>query len=228
MRALDIKPSRLTAVVTAMHEFVGELPARDKVGLVTFSDKVDVLSPPTTDHAAVSQRLDVLSPQGGTALGDAVESATKLVVSTLAADGVHRVPGQYLPGAIVLESDGAQNRGNASPFQAAQLAKETGVRIYGVALGNPHGFLVQGSGYFALKIPVPPDPDAVGLLVNRSGGKAYAARNAVQLEAVYRHLGLTIGTKPQLADITSWFEVVGALLLGLSVAVARIRDGLMP
>jgi Ca-activated chloride channel family protein len=228
MQAQDVKPNRLTAVVTAMHEFLNVVPPADKIGLVTFSDKVDVLSPPTTDHAAVSNDLDVLAPQGGTALGNGVDAAVKLIVSSLATDGIHHKPGQYLPAAIVLESDGAQTRGQISPFQAAQLAKATGVRIYGVALGNRHAFLAQGSGYFELKIPVPPDPGTVGILVRTSGGVAYAARNANKLENVYRQLGLTIGTRPQRTDITSWFLFGAAILLVLAVLASRLRGSPLP
>jgi Ca-activated chloride channel family protein len=228
MQAQDVKPNRLTAVVTAMHEFLNVVPPEDKVGLVTFSDKVDVLSPPTTDHAAVSNDLDVLAPQGGTALGNGVDAAVKLIVSSLAADGIHHEPGQYLPAAIVLESDGAQTRGVVSPFRAAQLAKATGVRIYGVALGRRNAFLAQGSGYFELKIPVPPDPGTVGILVRTSGGVAYAARNATRLENVYRQLGLTIGTRPQRTDITSWFLFGAAILLVLAVLASRLRGSPLP
>ena len=42
-----------------MHEFVSELPANDKVGLVTFSDSVTVVEAPTTNHAAVQNGLNV-------------------------------------------------------------------------------------------------------------------------------------------------------------------------
>ncbi len=228
MQAQDVKPNRLTAVVTAMHEFLNVIPAADKVGLVTFSDKVEVIAAPTTDHPAVSTDLDVLAPQGGTALGNGVAAAVNLIVSSLAADGIHRRPGEFLPGAIVLESDGAQTRGRISPFQAAQLARATGVRIYGVALGNRHAFITQGSGYFELKIPVPPDPGTVGILVRTSGGVAYAARNATKLENVYRQIGLTIGTRPQRTDITSWFELAAAILLVLAVIAARLRGAPLP
>ena len=46
-------------------------------GLITFSDKVDVLHAPTTDHNAIDSGLDVLSPQGGTALGLGVEASVE-------------------------------------------------------------------------------------------------------------------------------------------------------
>lgn len=228
MRALDISPSRLQAAVTAMHQFVRLLPADDKVGLVSFSDKPAVLAAPTADHRAVANRLDVLAPQGGTALGDGVEAAVHLLVSSLAAQGVHHVPGRDLPAAIVLESDGDQNRGTASPFQAAQLARAAGIRIYGIALGTPGGLIRQGAGFFALKIPVPPDPDVVSVLTRATGGRAYTATTAAQLDGVYRHLGTTVGSEPRLTEITSWFEGVAAVLLVAALALARLRGPALP
>jgi Ca-activated chloride channel family protein len=228
MRALDIAPSRLEAAVTAMHGFINTLPASDKVGLVSFSDKVNVLATPTADHTAVASRLDILAPQGGTALGDGVSAAVKLIVSSLDAAGIRRTPGHRLPAAIVLESDGDQNRGDVSPFKAAQLAQAAGVPIYGVALGTRTGVIHQGQGFFALKIPVPPDPDVVTLLTRQSGGKAYTATTAEQLNTVYRRLGATVGTTPQLSEITSWFEGAAAVLLVAGLALARWRGPALP
>jgi Ca-activated chloride channel homolog len=228
MRALDILPSRLQAAVNAMHAFVGELPASDKVGLVSFSDKVNVLAAPTTDHAAVASRLDVLTPQGGTALGDGVEGAVRLLVSSLAAQGVRHTPGHDLPAAIVLESDGKQNRGTASPFAAAQLARTAGIPIFGVALGTPGGVIHEGQGFFAIKIPVPPDLDVVSLLTRDSGGHAYTATTADQVNTIYRRLGTSLGTTPQLTEITSWFEAAAGVFLVAGVALARLRGPTLP
>jgi Ca-activated chloride channel homolog len=228
MRAVDVHPSRLQAAINAMHDFVRVLPSQDRVGLVTFSDKVEVLSPPTTDHAAVSTRLDVLSPQGGTALGEGVESTVRLLVSTLAAQGVRKAPGQYLPAAIVLESDGAQDRGNVSPNAAAQLAASAGVRIYGVALGKQGGFIPVGQGFYELKIPVPPSPATVGLLARTSGGQAYSATNEQSLDTIYKHLGTSIGNHSQPTQITSWFEVAAALLFAGGLIAARYGGGALP
>jgi Ca-activated chloride channel family protein len=228
MRATDIVPSRLDAAVVSMRTFLGELPAQDKVALVTFSDNVQVLDPPTTNRTAINSSLDVLSPQGGTALGDAVEAAVKLAVATLSAEGVHRQPGKFLPAAIVLESDGAQNRGKVSPFQAGNLAHAAGVRVYGIALGRNDAEITIGSGYYMLHIPVPPDPGAVGVLARDSGGQAYDAADSGTLDQIYRHLGKTIGTTPVLSEVTSWFELGAAILLVAGVAAARLRGAPLP
>jgi Ca-activated chloride channel family protein len=228
MQAHDIKPDRLTAATDAMHSFVSQLPAADKVGLITFSDKVQVLQTPTADHAAVDSLLNVLRPQGGTALGTGVEAAVKVVVSSLAADGVLQTPGKDLPAAIVLESDGAQNRGLISPAAAGRMAGAAGIPIYGVALGKRVGFITQGSGYFAYRIPVPPDPGAVGLLARESGGKAFAAINGPGLQHIYRELGSSIGKRPETTEISSWFEIAAAVLLVSGIGVARARGAALP
>ena len=69
-----------------------------------------------------------------------------MLTTSLHADGYVRKPGQPVPGAIVLLSDGAQNRGILQPAQAAHLAKAAGVRIYPVSLGTPNGTVTFGFG----------------------------------------------------------------------------------
>jgi Ca-activated chloride channel homolog len=228
MQATDIYPSRLHGAVAAMHTFVDELPSNDKVGLVTFSDKVQVLGQPTTDHQSIHTALDVLSAKGGTALGDGVGTAVKVIVDTLAEQGVHRQGNQYLPAAIVLESDGAQNRGHLTSFAAAQLARETGVRIYAVALGSRSAYIKEGQGLFAIKVHVPPDRGVVGLLARESGGQAFDATNSRTLNSIYKHLGTTLGRRYQPKEITSWFELAAALFLVAAVWTARARGAALP
>jgi Ca-activated chloride channel homolog len=228
MAATDIHPERIYAAIIAMRAFVDGLPPNDKVGLVSFSDKVQVLHAPTLDHAAVDGALNVLAPEGGTALGDGVETAVSVLVETLAAEGTRHAPGDFLPAAIVLESDGAQNRGGVSPFAAGQLARKAGVRIYGVALGTRHGFVTQGIGLLSRSIPVPPSPGTVALLARETGGQAFDATSTTTLDAIYRDLGSELVHQPQLTAITPWFDLAAAVLLVSGVAAARVQGGLLP
>jgi Ca-activated chloride channel homolog len=229
MAAVDIHPTRMAAAVAAMHQLVFELPKADKVGLVAFSDKVNVLDQPTTDHDAVDSGLAVLTPQGGTALGTAVVTSVKVILSSLAAEGVHHTPGSYLPAAIVLESDGKGNRGQISTYNAAEFAKQAGVRVYGVALGTKKGTIsAGGGGLLAPTFPVPPDPGTVALLARESGGQAYDATTADQLNQVYRRLGTTVQSRRRPVEITSWFEGAAAVLFAGAVATARLRGAALP
>ncbi len=227
MDAADVVPSRLGAAVAAMHDFLNASPRDNKIGLVTFSDKVSVINAPTTDRAAVGSSLDVLNPETQTALGDGVAGAVTLAVQTLAEAGVHPVPGKLLPAAIVLESDGAQNRGKLTPAAGAALAKAAGVRIYGVSLGTPYGQVTEGAGILR-SIPVPPDPGTVRLLARVSGGQAYNATTASSLDSIYKNLGSSVGDHDVNRNITTWFELAAAVLLVLGVAAERAWRASLP
>lgn len=228
MEATDVRPARIFAAVKAMHDFVDRLPEGDRVGLITFSDKVDVITKPTTDRLAVHSGLDVLTPEGGTALGDGVETAVRVILASLASQGIHRTPGRQLPAAILLESDGAQDRGTIAPFAAAKLAKQAGIRIYGVALGTNHGYVTQGTGLLSRSVHVVPSPATVALLAQETDGAFYTARNADQVDGIYRELGSSVGRQSKQREITSWLEVAAAAVLVAGVGLARARGAALP
>jgi len=229
MRANDVEPTRLDAAVSAMRTFLDKLPPKFKVGLVAFSSEPEVLAAPTRDRQLIRDTLGYLTPEAGTALGDGIQMAVRLAVTSLAKDGVQRQPGQqYLPAAIVLESDGAQNRGVLQPAQAAQVAKAAGIRVYGVALGTQNGVVSTGFGLYLNSIPVPPDPATVRQIAVTTGGKAYTARTANKLVDIYKSLGSSIGHKTELREVTSWFAVAAAVLLLGAVGTGRLVEGRLP
>jgi len=228
MRATDVKPSRLDAAVEAMQAFVHKLPKNVKVGLVAFSSTAEVLTKPTTDRQAIMDGLSYLSPEAGTALGDGLMVGSRLIVSSLSAVGVHHQAGKFLPAAVVLESDGAQNRGSATPQQAAAYAKKHGIRIYGVALGTPNGKVVFGFGLYANSIPVPPDPATVRYVSRATGGQSFTAENADKVITVYKTLGSSIGRRTELREITSWFAIAAAVCLIGAVAASRLWSSPLP
>ncbi len=228
MAATDIVPARIFAATNAMKELTAALPARDKIGLVTVADKVQINVPPTTDHSQILSALKVLTPEGGTALGEGVEAALNVVISALAASGVHHIPGEFLPAAIVMLSDGSQDRGSVTVSAAAELAKEAGIRIYGIALGTRHGVITQGHGLVMQEFPVPPDPGSVALLARTSGGQSFNATTANGLNSIYRDLGSSIGHHKVATDIASWFDLAAVLFLIAGVAAARVYGPTLP
>ena len=228
MKANDIRPARIFAAINAMRDFVAGVPPNDKVGLVAFSDEAQVIRAPTTDRVAVDSGLNVLSPEGGTALGEGVATAVRVLVESLGADGPRHVPGTTVPAAIVLESDGAQNRGGITPFAAGRLAAQAGIPIYGVALGTRHGYVTTGTGLLSRSIAVPPAPGTVALLARLSGGKAFDATSDTSLNSIYRGLSSRVAHHPRLTDISPWVDLAAAVLLVCGIAAARIQGGLLP
>jgi len=228
MRANDVEPTRLDAAVNAMRTFLDKLPPRFKVGLVAFSSEPEVLAPPTRDRQLVREALGYLMPEAGTAIGDGLQVATRLVQSSLADAGIQRTPGKALPAAIVLMSDGAQNRGVLQPAQAARNAKAAGIKVYTVALGTPNGVVSFGFGLYINSIPVPPDPATMRLIASTTGGTTYTARSASRLVNIYKTLGSSIGRKTELREVTSWFAAAAAVFLLGALGTGRLVEGRLP
>jgi Ca-activated chloride channel homolog len=169
MMATDVSPTRLAAAQQAANEFVDQLPAGIKVGLVAFSTAPRIVVEPTIDRAALHAGIANLQARGGTALGDAIEtsleaagldpsgtsgqaSPTPSPDPSASADPSARTsaspspsssgnPGSTSPPVIanVLLSDGANSTGELDPLPAAEMAAALGVPVYTIALGTSDG-----------------------------------------------------------------------------------------
>ena len=67
MTATDVAPDRMTAAREAAASFAKGLPDGFKVGVVSFSDKADVVVPPTADRDEAVNALSQIQAENGTA-----------------------------------------------------------------------------------------------------------------------------------------------------------------
>ena len=131
MTATDVQPDRMTAAREAAASFAEGLPDGFKVGVVSFSDKADVVVPPTADRQEAVDALSQIQAENGTAIGDAIARSLDLGLSSLdkdklTADGkVEADANGQSPLVILLLSDGASTTGDYTPLEAAQMAKDT-------------------------------------------------------------------------------------------------------
>jgi Ca-activated chloride channel homolog len=231
MQAKDVKPTRIGAAAAAVRTFLDRVPDRLQVGLIAFAGDPAVANPPTTNHDLVRKSLDTIEwfPSfGGTAIGDALAAAVKLGQQAVSgesgnlASATTAAPGTQTRGlvSILFLSDGAQTRGDLEPLAGADLAKAAGIPVYTVALGTPGGTLDFGGGYPGTpppfggrRVPVPPDPDTLRAIANRTGGEFFAAQSAKSLQSAYGKLGSSLGRKPGKSEITYVFVAAAALLL---------------
>jgi Ca-activated chloride channel family protein len=178
---------------------------------------------------------------GGTAIGDALAAAVELGEQSVndqsgnlaSVTTAARTSARGLVSILFL-SDGAQTRGTLEPLQGADRAKEAGIPVYTVALGTPGGTLQFRNGYggsgpggggglpgggqspfggSGRRVPVPPDPDTLRAIANRTGGEFFAARDAKSLRNAYAKLGSRLGRKPGRSEITYGFLAGAAGLL---------------
>ena len=235
MLADDVQPDRITAAQESARSFIDGLPPRFRVGLISFSTNVKVLASPTQDREQVRTAIDTLRAAGGTAMGDALINGVGLVrPEALAASEGGEVPpldggalnpadAARIPASVLLISDGANTIGQVQPLDAADIANELQVPIYTVALGTATGqaLIPDGRGGSRLQT-VPPDPETLKAVAERTGGQFYDAPSAGQLDKVYDDIGTKIGFRKERKDATHWPLGAGVALLvvaaGLSLA----------
>lgn len=211
MNATDVEPSRMAAAQSAANTFVDELPARVRLGIVTYAGGVDATQAPDVDHDLTRRVIDGLFADGSTATGDALASALQLV----------RRGEQDAPSAIVLLSDGKTTAGIEPVGVARQPDVAKKVPIYTVALGTD-GAILENPDPFGPDIDVSPDPETLSRISEVSGGEAFTADDSGRLESIYERLGSQLGTREVQRELTAGFAVAGMLLLlGAGVASQR-------
>lgn len=225
MNATDVAPTRMAAAQEAAHLLVDRLPEGFRISLISFSSGANVLVPPTTEKEQVHAAIDRLVPLGGTAMGDAIAVAVEVVRQALEGAGAPategtpqpgpiRDEGEAAPAVIILLSDGANTVGTYQPIDAAQLAADAGVPVYAVALGTPDGVAVVTDPQGRQRaVRVPPDVETLEVVAELTGGRAFTAPGASQLESIYRDLGDRIGYIEERTEV-SW---AGAALAGVLV-----------
>jgi Ca-activated chloride channel family protein len=205
MLSADVEPDRLGAARGAARGFLKQIPDTFQVGVVTFGARAQMLSAPTIDRQAVREALDSLKPSRGTLLGDGLTTALE------ARDLVVNEAGQEpVPMVVLLLSDGNDTGSEVPPREAAQQARELGIKVHTIALGVGEGIGPNGKRYRA------PDEEGLRSIAATTGGRFFVTPTAGELNDVYASLGSSLGRVRQHREITVAFVGGGALLLALS------------
>ena len=224
MLADDIQPTRLQAAQAAVSKFLDRLPPKFRVGMVAFSGDVQVVAPVTRDRELVKSAIGSLTPQRGTAIGDAVARAAELGRDAVGPAPERRLavysaaePSDTEPVAVLLLSDGFQTAGQLTVQDGLAKAKQLDVPVYSIALGTDEGLLNFG----VRQIPVPPDRDALREIATQTGGKYFDAVTSKALDAAYDDIGTLLAKEPGKTEVT-WAFVLAAGILALLAAGASL------
>jgi len=166
----------LTRITAARQRAEAFAAARthDRVGLVAFARYADLRCPPTLDEKALLAflRAVVTVPQGSeedrTAIGIGLAKAVTVLQKSDAKSKV-----------VVLLSDGENNIEDITPEEAAKLAKDAGVRVHTIGLGN---------GVPSLLGMQPLDFRALKQIAATTGGTFFQPKSDQDLAEVYARI----------------------------------------
>jgi Ca-activated chloride channel family protein len=213
MRATDVRPSRLGAAQRADANFLSHVPSTVRVGLLEFNQSATLLQPPTSDRALTRAAIGRLRADGHTAIGSAIQLATRLL------SGLRSPSGRRVPGAIVLLSDGTSTSG-PNALVAARQAAAAHLPVYTVALGTSSGTISVPEGGKTTRKPVPLDPSELRQIATLSKARSFTIGNSAGLSAVYAHLAARLGHKDVKREETASFAGAGLVLLLLGSAMS--------
>lgn len=191
---------RLTAVKQVLDAFF-ERRDGDRVGLILFGSAAFVQVPFTDDLGVVRELLDeaqirMLGPR--TMLGDAMGLSINLFERSKVDERV-----------LIVLTDGNDTGSLVPPERAAEIARDNGVVVHTVAIGDP-----TAAGEQAL------DEKTLESIANITGGGYFHANDRQELEAIYTHLDEvnprqveTQSFRP-VTDLYDW-PLAGAILLTL-------------
>jgi Ca-activated chloride channel family protein len=197
---------RLSAARQVLDEFLSRRDG-DRVGLVFFGSAAFVQAPFTEDLALLRTLMDeasvrMLGPR--TALGDAMGLAISLFERSEVEQRV-----------LIVLTDGNDTGSLVPPIRAAEIARDSGIVVHTVAMGDP-----AEAGEEAL------DEETLQEVARITGGGYFRALDRDALEDVYRRLdGLnprvveTLSHRPE-DDLYHW-PLAAILLLSLGYVAVR-------
>jgi len=166
----------------------------DMIGLITFARYADTISPlarvhqPLVDAATQVQPAEVRA-EDGTAIGDALalaaarlKRAEEEVARSAPKDG-SKPEFQIKSKVIILLTDGQNNAGEESPYDAAKLAKDWGIRLYTIGVGGGDRVVNVQTIFGMQRMAAGSDVDERMLreIAGETGGKYYAAESPASL-----------------------------------------------
>lgn len=205
MRATDVAPSRAAAAADAVRAFVDAVPGGTRIGIVAFSSAAGVVQPLSDEKDAVREAVATIPPpNGGTAIGDALATAARLLPSA----------GRR---AIVLVTDGVNNLG-ADPSEVAREIGGSGVEIDTVGIGTQNsGQLVPGTADEATL-----DEEALREIA-ASGHGAYArAADAAALRGRLAALAASTTAVRRPVDLSLPLALAGGILVAGALGGALV------
>jgi Ca-activated chloride channel family protein len=214
MESTDVLPSRIAAAKTAAIKFLGILPSRINLGLVSFARNGNLLVAPTVNRDTVRNAINDLQLDNYTAIGEGIfTSLNAIQVFSQATTAKGDKPA---PARIVLLSDGANTTGR-SVADAVTAAKKADVQISTIAFGTQDGTVT----FDGQTVPVPPSPATLSAIARDTGGTYHSAVSAQGLQSVYANIGSTTVHR----DISWRFLVVGLLFTMAAAGASMLWGG---
>jgi Ca-activated chloride channel family protein len=217
----------------------------DLIGLVTFARYADTTCPLVLSHNILLEFLKKteivnIRSEDGTAIGDAIALAAarlkkaeeeiqqrkvRLIQAGEQFSNEQESGFKIKSKVIVLLTDGINNAGQYDPLQAAEKAKEWGIKIYTIGIGSAQAYMTIQTPLGTYKMPSGQnlDESLLKAIAERTGGFYGRADNAETLHQIVEKIDKLEKTKVKSIQYTQYAELFGPwTLTALSILVLEM------
>jgi Ca-activated chloride channel family protein len=156
--------NKMKIAKTVANEYVDKMQPNDQVGIVAFSDRITTVQEVTQNKAVLINSIEKLQATGDTAMYDAALKAVE-VLNPLAGRK-----------AIIILTDGMDNRSENTPDKVITAIGQKGLSISTVGFGVPN----QGTGNVTAL-----DENSLINLAEKAGGQYGYANDQTSLQRIY-------------------------------------------
>jgi len=223
MDADDLTPTRILAAKSVIKDFVNHRPD-DRIGLVIFGGEAILKSPLTRDFDFLLSQVDdvkLRELKQGTAIGNGIANG---IARLRQSESKNRI--------LILLTDGDSNVGAINPITAAHLARQEGIKIYSIGIGQQDRVLIPIYSYdsngqkshLLTQIPSYLNPELLKQISTITGGRSYMARDTGMLNRILRDIDSLEKTKIKLLPMSKREEIffIPALFTTLFLATLII------
>lgn len=196
---------KLKSAKEAASAYVDQARSSDQIGLLTFNTEIRYEQPLTSDRRKMIAAINALKAQDDTAMYDAMAEGI---------DILEAVSGRK---AIIVMTDGLDNRSKMSPQQVLQLIGPQGLSISVIGLGDPS----HSTGALTSL-----DEPALKALAEQAGGAYGYANDAESLTALYEKYGRALQSE-YIVTYTSPSKLRDGVNRALSASVSDSSGGLL-
>jgi Ca-activated chloride channel family protein len=175
----------------AVRGLTSRLRPGDRVALIEFRDRVVHLQPMTEDRDAVDRALDAITPQGDTALYNALYIALSGAESAFGGSS-RRAGDPVRRQVLVVLSDGEDTSSLIGYEDVLECARRRGVTIYVVALRPTESMTALRARLNGGRSLAEAD-HSMRMLARETGGQSFFPSAVAQLQAIYLGIATELG-----------------------------------
>jgi VWFA-related protein len=207
---------RLPLMREAAINFVHAMRPGDRAAVVLFAARVRIAQEPTSDKADLESAIRTASPNGATALHEALYVALRELARMWGRDG------QLRRQAIVVLTDGDDNRSRVAFEEVLAEARRNSVTVYTIV--PPIAPLFQDSAE-----PPPVAPHDLRTLAVETGGRSFGPTRMEELSGAYGEIAEELSRQYWLAYVPTatqtGFRRVSVRIENQPTLRARTRSG---